>query len=113
VVSTATGERTVWLWAGRAAACFFLIFGALVFVSFLETGTLWILGIVVAALGGALLFIFGLERPQHPAAKWALWVGWSMMAVAALVPSSLLVVQLALVLLALPILFLTPRPRTG
>jgi hypothetical protein len=101
------------MWTGRAAACFFLVFGVLVFVTFLETSTLWTLGIVVAALGGALLFIFGLELPQHPASRWARPLGWSMMAVAALVPSSLLVVRLALVLLALPILFLTPQPRTG
>jgi hypothetical protein len=53
----------VLLWTGRAAASFFLIFGTLVFVTFIETGELWTLGVSLAALGGALLFIFGLERP--------------------------------------------------
>jgi hypothetical protein len=107
------GASTVWLWAGRAAACFFLIFGALVFVTFLETAALWTLGIAAAGLGGALLFIFGLERPSHPASRWARPVGWSMMAVASLVPSSLVFASIALVLLALPALFVRPRGPTA
>lgn len=93
---------TVWDWTGRAVACFFLILGSLVFVTFLETGTLWTLGFAIAAIGGALLYIFGLERPAHPAARWARPVGWSSMAVACLLPSSLLFIPLALAMLALP-----------
>ncbi|MDQ4107488.1 MAG: hypothetical protein M3138_01615 [Actinomycetota bacterium] len=56
---------------GSRVACFFLILGALVFSSFIDTGTLWILGFAVAAFGGALLFIFGLGRQ----ATWARRVG--------------------------------------
>lgn len=116
MVRTSTEEKTRsagWLWTARAVACFFLILGALVFVTFLETGTLWTLGIAVAALGGALLFIFGLERPQHPPARWARRVGWSMMALASLVPTSLLFIPLLLALLALPVAFARPRERTA
>ena len=104
-MGTATKQRlssSIWDWTGRAVACFFLILGALVFVTFLETGTLWTLGIAIAAIGGALLYIVGLERPAHPAARWARPVGWSLMAVASLLPSSLLFIPLALAMLALP-----------
>jgi hypothetical protein len=106
-----TKSASFWLWTGRAAACFFLIFGVLVFITFLETGALWTLGITVAALGGALLFIFGLERPGHSFSRWARPTGWSMMAVASLVPSSLVFLSIALILLALPALFVPLRYR--
>jgi hypothetical protein len=99
------------LWTGRAAASFFLIFGALVFVTFIETGELWTLGVSLAALGGALLFIFGLERPEHSFSSWARPIGWSMMAVASLVPSSLVFISIALALVALPAVFVRPRHR--
>jgi hypothetical protein len=115
VVSNATEARTslaVWLWPGRVVACFFLILGALVFSSFIDTGTLWILAFAVASLGGSLLFIFGLERPQHPSATLARQVGWSMMALGSLVPTSLLFMPFLLALLALPAAFARPRERT-
>ncbi len=100
-------------WTGRAAASFFLIVGALVFVTFVETGELWTLGISLAAVGGALLFIFGLERPEHSFSSWARPIGWSMLAVASLVPSSLMVISMGLALLALPAVFVRPRRRIG
>jgi hypothetical protein len=101
----------VLLWTGRAAASFFLIFGALVFVTFIETGELWSLGISLAALGGALLFIVGLERPGNSFSSWARPIGWSMMAVASIVPASLVFISMALALLALPAVFVRPRHR--
>jgi hypothetical protein len=115
VVSIRTEERTssaVWLWPGRVVACFFLVLGALVFSSFLDTGTWWILAFALAASGGALLFIVGLERPQHPAATWARRVGWSMMALGSFVPTSLLFMPFLLALLALPTVFARPREGT-
>jgi hypothetical protein len=100
-------------WVGRVVASFFLIFWALVFVTFIETRELWALGISLAAIGGALLFIFGLERPDHSFSSWARPIGWSMMAVASLVPSSLVFISVGLALLALPALFAPPRHRIG
>ena len=111
--STERESASLWLWIGRAAACFFLIFGVLVFITFLETGALWTLGITVAALGGALLFIFGLERPGHSFSRWARPIGWSMMAVSSIVPSSLVFISIALVLSALPALVLPLRYRVA
>jgi hypothetical protein len=113
-MSTSTEQGTltvVFLWIGRASACFFLIFGALVFVTFIETGALWTLGVALAALGGAFLLIFGLERPGHAFSGRARPIGWSLMAVASLVPSSLVFISIALILLALPTLFIRPRHR--
>jgi hypothetical protein len=99
------------LWTARVAASFFLIIGALVSVTFLETGEWWTLGIAVAALGGALFFIFGLERPHHAAARWARPVGWFLMALASTVPSSFLFIPFFLVLLALPAVLMRHRHR--
>jgi hypothetical protein len=101
------------LWTARVAACFFLIIGALVFVTFLETGEWWTLGIAAAALGGALLLIFGLERPDHPAAPWARPVGWFLMGVASTVPSSLLFIPFLFALFALPAALMHPAERTA
>jgi hypothetical protein len=101
------------LWTARLVACFFLIIGALVFVTFLETDEWWTLGFAVAAFGGALLFIFGLERPDHPAARWARPAGWFLMAVASTVPSSLLFIPFFLALLALPALLMRRRHRAA
>jgi hypothetical protein len=100
-------------WTGRVAASFFLLFGALVFVTFIQTGELWALGISLAAIGGALLFIFGLERPDHSFSSWARPLGWSLMAEASLVPSSLVFISVGLALLALPALFAPPRGWIG
>lgn len=94
-------------------ASFFLILGALVFVTFLETGEWWTLGVAVAALGGALIFIFGLERPHHPAASWARPVGWFLMGVASTVPSNLFVIPFLFVVLALPAVLMRSRDRTA
>jgi len=115
-MSISPEERTptvTWQWVGRVVACFFLILGALGFSSFIDAGTLWHLGFAVAALGGALLFIFGLERSEHPAAAWARRVGWSLMALASLVPTSLLFMPFLLALVALPAVFVRPRERTA
>jgi hypothetical protein len=100
------------LWTARLVACFFLIVGVLVLVTFLETGRGWTLGFAVAALSGALLFVFGLERPDH-VAGWARPVGWVLMAVASTVPSSLLFIPFFLVLLALPAALMSPRHRAA
>jgi hypothetical protein len=108
-MSMSSEERTstvVWQWTGRIVACFFLILGSLVFVSFAETGSLWLLAFAIMGVGGALLFIFGLERTRDPRSRWAQLVGWLMMAVFSLVPTSLLFLPLVLALSALPGLFL-------
>jgi hypothetical protein len=101
------------LWTARLVACFFLIIGALVFVTFLETDEWWTLGFAVVAFGGALLFIVGLESPDHPAARWARPAGWFLMAVASTVPSSLLFIPFFLALLALPALLMRHRHRAA
>jgi hypothetical protein len=101
------------LWTARVGACFFLIFGALVFVTFLETGEWWTLGIAAAALGGALLLIFGLERPEHPAASWARPVGWFLMGVASTVPTSFFLVPFLFALFALPAVLMRPAERVA
>jgi hypothetical protein len=103
----------VFLWTARVAACFFLIIGSLVSVTFLETGEWWPFGIAVAALGGALLFIFGLERPDHPAGLWARPVGWFLMGVASTLPSSLLFIPFFFALIALPAVLMRPRDRAA
>ena len=103
----------VFLWTARVAACFFLIIGSLVSVTFLETGEWWPFGIAVAALGGALLFIFGLERPDHPAGPWARPVGWFLMGVASTLPSSLLFIPFFFALIALPAVLMRPRDRAA
>ena len=103
----------VFLWAARVAACFFLIIGSLVFVTFLETGEWWTFGIAAAALGGALLFILGLERPDRPAARWARPVGWFLMGVASTLPSSLLFIPFFFALIALPAVLMRPRDRAA
>jgi hypothetical protein len=91
---------------GRAVACFFLILGSLVFVTFLDTGSLLWLGVAVMGVGGALLYIVGLERSSHPRSRWIQLLGWLMMASFSLIPSSLLFVPMVLAPLALPTLFL-------
>jgi hypothetical protein len=109
MVSTSTEGRpltVVALWTGRIVACFFLILGSLVFVTFLETGKLVWLALSVVGVGGALLYIVGLERSSHPRSRWAQLVGWLMMAAFSLIPSSLLFLPLVLALSALPGLFL-------
>jgi hypothetical protein len=45
------------LWTGRLVACFVLILGALVFVTFLETlEPLWLV-LYVVGVGGAILYV--------------------------------------------------------
>jgi hypothetical protein len=99
------------LWSARFTACFFLIIGSLVFTSFTETGEPWLLGIAVAALGGAALFIYGLERPTDQPASWARPTGFALMAIASLVPSSLLFIPTLVLLFAVPALIARPRVR--
>lgn len=108
-VSTSTEERpltAVALWTGRLVACFFLILGSLVFVTFLETGELLWLALSVAGVGGAFLFIVGLERSRYPGSRWIQLAGWALMAMFSLIPTSLLFIPLVVVLSALPALFL-------
>jgi hypothetical protein len=101
------------LWAARVAACFFLIFGALVLVTFVETGEWWTLGIAAAALGGALLLIVGLERPSHPAASWARPIGWFLMGVASTVPTSFFFIPFLFAFFALPAVLMRPAGRAA
>ena len=83
------------------------------FVTFLETGEWWTLGIAAAALGGALLLIFGLERPNHAAAAWARPVGWFLMGVASTVPTSFFFVPFLFTLFALPAVLMRPTERVA
>jgi hypothetical protein len=103
-----TEERrpaAVWQWVGRVVACFFLILGALVFSTFLDTGSPVWLALSIMGVSGALLYIVGLERSSHPRSRWVQLVGWLMMAGFSLIPTSLLFVPLILALFALPTLF--------
>jgi hypothetical protein len=104
---------TARLWLGRVAASLILVLGGLVFTSAVETGSLLLFALSATGLGGALLFIFGIERPTHRLAGVARLVGWVSMFVFTLVPTSLLFLPLLVVLLALPAVFearLSPRP---
>jgi hypothetical protein len=115
-VDTARDHGTLstgWWWVARLVTSLFLLLGALVFTSFTETNSLLLLAMAVLGIGGALVFAFGIERPQHPAARRARQVGWAMMAVFSLVPTSLLFVPFLVVLLALPAVVRTPRIRSG
>jgi hypothetical protein len=107
-VSTSTEEKSSTVlrqWVGRAVACFFLILGSLVFVTFLETVELRYLVLAVMGVGGALLYIVGLERSSHPRSRWIQLAGWLMMACFSLIPTSLLFIPMLLALLALPAMF--------
>jgi chromate transport protein ChrA len=106
-VSTSTDDSrlaVVATWTGRVVACFILILGALVFVTFTETGLVRDLVYAVLGLGGALLFIVGLER-SRPSSRWVQLAGWLMMAAFSLIPTSLLFIPMIAVLAALPGLF--------
>jgi hypothetical protein len=111
-MSTSTGEWPITaaaLWSGRLVACFILILGALVFVTFLETGELLWLAFATMGVGGALLFIVGLEHSSHPRSRRIQLVGWLMMAAFCLIPTSLLFLPMVVVLSALPALFVRFR----
>jgi chromate transport protein ChrA len=99
-------SAAVAIWTGRLVACFILILGVLVFVTFVETGLLRDLIYAVMGVGGALLFIVGVERSSRPSFRWVQVVGWLMMAVFSLIPTSLLFLPLVVVLAALPAVFL-------
>jgi hypothetical protein len=101
------------LWPARFAACFFLIIGALIFVTFLETLELRWLGVSAAAIVGAGSFIVGLERPLSATGQWARPVGWAAMAAASFLPSSLLFIPTLIVLLGIPALVVQPRLRSA
>ena len=106
-MSTSTDDSklaVVATWTGRVVACFILIFGALVFVTFTETGLVRDLVYAVLGLGGALLFIVGLEL-SRPSSRWVQFAGWLMMTGFSLVPTSLLFIPMVAVLAALPGLF--------
>jgi hypothetical protein len=104
------------MWLGRVAAAMVLVLGALVFTSAVETGSKLLFGLSALGIAGALLLVFGLERPTHPLARRARMAGWAMMLGFTLVPTSLLFLPALVVLLAFPAAFaarLTPRPGTG
>lgn len=106
-MSTATGDSrlaVIATWTGRVVACFNLIIGSLVFVTFTETGLVRDLVFAVLGVGGALLFIVGLER-SRPSSRWVQLAGWLMMAAFSLIPTSLLFIPFVFVLAALPGLF--------
>ena len=106
-MSTATDDSklaVVATWTGRVVACFILIIGSLVFVTFLETRLVRDLVYGVLGVGGALLFIAGLES-SSPAFRWVQLAGWLLMAGFSLIPTSLLFVPMVAVLAALPGLF--------
>jgi hypothetical protein len=98
-------SAVVAIWTGRVVACFILILGALVFVTFLETGLLRDLTYAALGVGGALLFIVGVERSSRPSFRWVQLLGWLMMAGFSLIPTSLLFLPMVVVLAALPGLF--------
>ena len=109
MVSTSTAERPLTVvasWTVRIVACFFLILGSLVFVSFSETGSLWLLAFAILGVGGALLSIVGVERSSDPRSRWVQLAGWLMMAAFSLIPTSFLFLPLVLALSALPGLLL-------
>lgn len=94
------------LWTGRVVGCFFLIIGSLVFVTFLETGELVWLAFAVVGVGGAVLYLVGLERSSHASSRWAQLVGWVMMTAFSLIPTSWLFLPTVVALSALPGLLL-------
>jgi hypothetical protein len=99
-----------WLWVARLVAAFFLLLGALALSSSFESGsTILLFGMAALGLGGGLIYIFGLERPEHRLSRWARPLGWLMMTGSSLFPTSLLFVPLVVVLFALPPLFLAPQ----
>jgi chromate transport protein ChrA len=106
-VSTSTNDSRLTVvanWTGRVVACLILILGSLVFSTFLDTGLVRDLIFAVTGVGGALLFIVGLER-SSPSFRWVQLAGWLMMAAFSLIPPSLLFVPMVAVLAALPGLF--------
>jgi chromate transport protein ChrA len=88
-------------WTGRVVACFILILGALVFVTFTETGLVRDLVYAILGVGGALLFIVGLER-SRPSFRLVQLAGWLMMAGFSLIRTSLFFIPMVAVLAALP-----------
>jgi hypothetical protein len=109
MVRTSTKETpltVVALWTGRVVGCLFLILGSLVFVTFLETASVVDLALSLLGTGGALAYLFGLERSNHPSSRRAQLVGWLMMVAFSLIPISLLFLPMLVVLSALPGLFL-------
>jgi chromate transport protein ChrA len=106
-VSTRTDDSRLAVaatWTGRVVACFILIIGALVFVTFTETGLVRDLVYAILGVGGALLFIVGLERSRS-SSRWVQLAGWLMMAAFSTIPSSLLRIPMVAVLAASPGLF--------
>ena len=106
-MSTSTNDSrlaAVAKWTGRVVACLILILGALVFVTFTETGLVRDLAYAVLGVVGALVFIVGLEG-SRPSSRWVQLAGWLMMAGFSLIPTSLLFIPSVAVIAALPGLF--------
>jgi len=108
MMSTSTDDSrlaVVAIWTGRVVACFILILGSLVFVTFLETGLPRDFVFAALGVGGAILFIVGVERSSRPSFLWVQLTGWLMMAAFSLLPTSLLFLPMVVVLSAMPGLF--------
>jgi hypothetical protein len=89
-------------WLGRLAASLILVMSILVFGSATDTGSVLLFALAALGLGGAVLFIFGLERPTHRLARGARALGWMMMLGFSLIPTSFLLLPALVVLLAFP-----------
>jgi hypothetical protein len=103
-------------WLGRVAASLVLVLGALVFTSALETGSVLLFALAGDGILGALLLIFGIERPAYPLSRFARLIGWAMMFAFTLVPTSLLFIPTLIVLFAIPTVRsypVSPLPETG
>jgi hypothetical protein len=92
------------MWAGRAIACFFCILGSIVFVGSFDPGASRWRSLAAVGVGGALLYIAGVEGARYRGSRWIQLAGWLMMAALSLIPSSLLYLPAILVLFALPAL---------
>jgi hypothetical protein len=107
-VSTASA---FWMWTGRVIACFFGILGSIVFVGSFDTGGPKWRALAAIGVGGALLYIVGVESARRRGSRWIQLAGWLMMAALSLIPSSLLYLPSILVLFALPAVL--PRFRNS
>ena len=92
------------MWAGRAVACFVGILGSIVLIGSFDTGGSRWRGLAAIGIGGAILYIVGVEGARHRGSRWIQLLGWLMVAAFSLIPSSLLYLPAILVLFALPAL---------
>lgn len=94
--------------AGRLGSLAALLFGGLVGVNLLTASDIQSLELALAgsssllSLGGGLLYLLGLDRWEGRRALLALRVGWLLLAVGLLLPTSLFLFQMAAILLSFP-----------